>query len=325
MRIIDPAASGHAAGVDETMKILFATDGSPSANRAQTLLASLKLPPDPTIDVVNVDPLYDEGDLRPGDLKELHRLLREDTDKELAAVRAALSAPGRTVTTTVLFGRPGAAIVAAAERSGADLVVVGSRGHGPFLSALLGSVAAEVVDRAPCPVLVARGTSVDRVVLAVDDSAGSRGAEALAASLPFISSVPVRVVSVAPLLPAWYASADAAGAGAFSGEIYERILDEQRAAHQRLVSDVAKRLGARGVTTAAEVGEGDAAYEVVEAAGRVDADLIVVGSRGITGLKRVFLGSVARGILYHAPCSVLVVRETVSTAEAAPPAAVRAV
>lgn len=162
MRIIDPAASGHAAGVDETMKILFATDGSPSANRAQTLLASLKLPPDPTIDVVNVDPLYDEGDLRPGDLKELHRLLREDTDKELAAVRAALSAPGRTVTTTVLFGRPGAAIVAAAERSGADLVVVGSRGlHG--LRAL-GSVSERVAHTASCSALVVREPVWQRIV-----------------------------------------------------------------------------------------------------------------------------------------------------------------
>lgn len=294
------------------MKILFATDGSPSAKRAETLLGSLRLPPGSAIEVLNVDPLYDEGDLPPGGLAELHKLLREDTDKELETVRASLSAPGRTVTTNVVFGRPGAAIVAAAERSRADLVVVGNRGHGPFVSAVLGSVAAEVVDRAPCPVLVARTTSIARVVLAVDDSAGSKGAERFAASLPFISSVPVRVVSVAPLLPAWYASADAAGAGAISGEIYQRILDDQRAAHERLAGDVARRLAARGITSVAEVPEGDAAYGVVDAATRANADLIVVGSRGTTGLKRVFLGSVARGILYHAPCSVLVVREAVS-------------
>lgn len=303
------------------MKILFATDGSPSAKRAQTLLASLKLPPDTQIDVLNVDPLYDEGDLPPGQLAELHRLLREDTDRELDAVRVALSASGRAVRTNVLFGRPGAAIVTAAERNGADLIVLGSRGHGPFVSALLGSVAAEVVDRAPCPVLVARGTSIDRVVLAVDDSAGSRVAEGLAAALPFVSAVPVRVVSVTPLLPAWYASADAAGAGALSGEIYEQILHDQRTAHERLASDVARRLAARGIASAVEVPEGDAAYGVVEAATRANADLIVVGSRGTTGLRRFFLGSVARGILYHAPCSVLIVREAVSASTAIPAAA----
>lgn len=307
------------------MKILFATDGSPSAQRAQTLLASLKLPPDTDIEVLNVDPVYDENDLPPDGLAELHRLLREDTDKELDAVRVSLSAPGRTVTTSVRFGRPGGAIVEAAERSAADLVVVGSRGHGQFLSALLGSVAAEVVDRAPCPVLVARAASITRVVLAVDDSAGSHVAEKIAASLPFISSVPVRVVSVSPLLPAWYASADAAGAGAYSGEIYERILDDQRASHERLAAAVTQRLAARGIATAAEVPEGDAAYGVVEAATRAAADLIVVGSRGTTGLKRLVLGSVARGILYHAPCSVLVVRETVSAEGAALTAAAQAV
>jgi nucleotide-binding universal stress UspA family protein len=308
------------------MRILFATDSSPSATRAQALLASLKLPDPTTIEILNVDLLYDERDLPHAQLAELHRLLRADTDTELAAVKAALEGPGRTVTTSVHFGRPASVIVETAERSHADLIVVGSRGHGRFASALLGSVAAEVVDHAPCPVLVARGTSIDRVILAADDSPGSRRAEDVAASLAFVRAVPVRVVSVAPLLPAWYASAEAAGAAAFSGDVYQRIIDDQRAAHEHVAATVAKRLTAQGLSTTAEVTEGDPAYSVIDAAVTAKAGLIVVGSRGTTGLARFFLGSVARGILYHAPCSVLVVPHAVAAVTpAATPAAGRAV
>lgn len=52
--------------------------------------------------------------------------------------------------------------------------------------------------------------------------------------------------------------------------------------------------------------EGDAADKLIETATDFDADLIVVGSVGLTGSAR-FLGSVASSVLHHAPCDVLVV------------------
>jgi nucleotide-binding universal stress UspA family protein len=57
------------------------------------------------------------------------------------------------------------------------------------------------------------------------------------------------------------------------------------------------------------VQHGSAAHQLVEAAADWDADLIVVGSRGQSGLERLLVGSVARAVLYHAACSVLVVPE----------------
>ena len=53
--------------------------------------------------------------------------------------------------------------------------------------------------------------------------------------------------------------------------------------------------------------EGDPADELLEAADTFDADLIVVGSVGLTGSTRFLLGSVASSVLHHAPCDVLVV------------------
>ena len=64
-----------------------------------------------------------------------------------------------------------------------------------------------------------------------------------------------------------------------------------------------------GLQATAHVREGDAAHQIIACARERDAGLIVVGTRGQTGLKRLILGSVARNIVLHAPCSVLVVRE----------------
>jgi nucleotide-binding universal stress UspA family protein len=55
------------------------------------------------------------------------------------------------------------------------------------------------------------------------------------------------------------------------------------------------------------VQDGSAAHQLVQAAADWDADLIVVGSRGQSGLERLLVGSVARAVLYHASCSVLIV------------------
>ncbi len=55
--------------------------------------------------------------------------------------------------------------------------------------------------------------------------------------------------------------------------------------------------------------EGDPAHVIIDVAGEQDADLIVVGARGTTGLRRFMLGSVSSKLAHHAPCSVLIVRQ----------------
>jgi nucleotide-binding universal stress UspA family protein len=68
------------------------------------------------------------------------------------------------------------------------------------------------------------------------------------------------------------------------------------------------RLRRAGLEADAEVREGDPAHEIVLSARHHGAGLVVVGTRGQTGLRRLILGSVARKVLLHAPCSVLIVR-----------------
>ena len=63
-----------------------------------------------------------------------------------------------------------------------------------------------------------------------------------------------------------------------------------------------------GIPTTPYVRSGDAAAQILDAATDFDSDLIVTGSRGLGQLERLLLGSVARNVLVHAGCSVLIVR-----------------
>ena len=115
-----------------------------------------------------------------------------------------MARPGLSVEAVVLRGRPATAIVDRARDMHADLVVVGSRGHGTIESMLLGSVSAEVVDHAPAPVLVARGRRIERIVLGWDGSSCAARAADLLRTWPIFAGSRVRVVSVADIEVPWW-------------------------------------------------------------------------------------------------------------------------
>jgi nucleotide-binding universal stress UspA family protein len=83
----------------------------------------------------------------------------------------------------------------------------------------------------------------------------------------------------------------------------------QRRATEADCEATAMRLRLAGMEADAELREGDPAHEIVLSARHHGAGLVVVGTRGQTGLRRLILGSVARKVLLHAPCSVLIVRD----------------
>ena len=66
----------------------------------------------------------------------------------------------------------------------------------------------------------------------------------------------------------------------------------------------------KGVEVETHAREGHPAEVIIQVANQEKADLIVVGSRGLTGIKRYLLGSVSSKVSEHAPCSVMIVRAT---------------
>jgi nucleotide-binding universal stress UspA family protein len=292
-----------------TVNVLFATDGSKSAEQARELVASIDWPAPSHIEVLHVDQLFTEDLQVPaGQYSAAHEKLRAELTSEIEAVKESLSRSGREVKTNVVINRPATGILAEARRTNADLIVMGSHGRGTLASAVLGSVSAEVVDHAPCPVLIARTPRITRVVLAHDGSDGARQAEEVITMWHFLQRLPVRVVSAWSLAPS-YVSLDAMGGGFISGDLYQQLIDDIREERTGNASEAAGRLAENGVQATAEVGDGPTAQTVISAAKEFGAELIVVGSRGESGLPRLLLGSVARSVLFNAPCSVLITRQ----------------
>ena len=290
------------------MRILLAVDGSPSSIRARDLVGRL---PWPAGTVVRLLSVYDVPmDLVPagggmpwvGDAEDA---MRDELTAELDRLAAPLRRERIEVEHAVVRGRPATAIVEEARGLGADLIVVGSRGRGPLAAMLLGSVSAEVADRAPCPVLVTRSDRIGRMLLATDGSDLVLAIPELLGKWGVFRGTPADVLSVAPppertfeLLADVYAQ----GTYRFTDDRRE-VLDR----HRRFADELARRLGDAGTPATSTVLAGDAAHEILGAAQGYGTDLIVTGSRGLRGLESVVLGSVARNVVLHAACSVLVV------------------
>jgi nucleotide-binding universal stress UspA family protein len=303
------------------MRILLATDGSRAADQARDLVAALPWREGGRVRIVSVAPtradllgvpwtvdVQPDADRIEDESLRVHREALETAEREIRSARSDI-----VIEAILVRGRPGSVIVEEARSMPADLVVVGHRGHGRWESMLLGSVSSEVVDHAPCPVLVARDERLGPIVFADDGSPSARLAESVLTRWPMFAGLPVTVVTVAPDGFPYAASlAPMAYPGvieqyAETAQELERIAREENTA-------AAGRLRAAGFVATDFLREGDPAHEIVAVARERSAGLIVVGSRGQTGLRRLILGSVARNVLLHAPCSVLVVREPIAPA-----------
>jgi nucleotide-binding universal stress UspA family protein len=88
--------------------------------------------------------------------------------------------------------------------------------------------------------------------------------------------------------------------------------DERRtpqAEAERMLTDAAMVLGPGRYPVERVVVEGDPARQIVSSAHRGNADLVVLGARGLRTLGRLLLGSVSETVLHHAGCPVVIVRE----------------
>ena len=292
------------------MRVLIAFDGSAGAADAVALAQGIAWPDQSRLRIVSV---VEPGAWIPP-LPRVPMTAAPVLEPELVAYLEAQQAEmvGRLALVgrpeaAILRGRPASAIIDDARDFAADLVIVGSRGHGPIASLVLGSVSAEVVDHAPSPVLVARRETLSRVVVATDDSPSARAAEDLVAGWPIFDGLPIDVVSVADAVRPW-TSGIAPMFQRQARDAYTQDLQAAVEAAQRTASEAAGRLREAGRDADATLGRGDPAAVIIDFAEDRQADLIVLGSRGRSALAEIVLGSVARNVLAGSKASVLVVR-----------------
>ena len=140
-----------------------------------------------------------------------------------------------------------------------------------------------------------------KVLIGVDDSSHSAAAVAYVAGAAWPKATKFLVLSAAA--PIFVGPGEIAAPDAIA-----QLLKEQEKYHKEIADSAAGRLRKAGTVDARMV-VADPRAALLDAARSEQVDLIVVGSHGRTGIKKLLLGSVASHVVTHAPCSVLVVRD----------------
>jgi nucleotide-binding universal stress UspA family protein len=185
----------------------------------------------------------------------------------------------------------------------AELLVLGARGTGGFRGLRVGSVAAQVARHARCPVVIvhARATDHDersrRIVVGYDGSKTSDAAIGFAFREATLHDMSVHVIQ------AWDTFSVLTAAYVPEDELDQLRVDAERglAAASRGHVDAHPDI--------------EASFELVHSTpgpalsqASVDAELLIVGSRGHGGFRTLMLGSTSDTVLYHASCPLVIVR-----------------
>ena len=172
----------------------------------------------------------------------------------------------------------------------ADLLVIGPRGSGLLKRLHVGSVAEALLDNPSAPLLVAHGNhTVEHITIAVDGSGYSEQAMRIVAALPWVGATRITLLGVDEGDGRAPAAVESAAA---LMESHALVVDRRVVPHDENVLTVNVR------------------HEIDSFLADHRCDLVVVGTKGLTGSKRLRLGSVADYLAHHVQCSILIVRDT---------------
>lgn len=207
------------------------------------------------------------------------------------------------VDSIVCEGEPPEVIIGIARSKKADLIALGTYGRKGLKRLLMGSVTSRVVLNSPCDVLVVKNPCADcaaeynSLLVPFDGSESSKKALGRACEL---SKSDGSKLSVLYVIPRYEEMMDF-----FKTESVKKSLSQEA----EKILEVAKKLAAdRGVQIKTVVQEGHAADKIVEIAGNMKHDLIVVGTHGWRGVNKAIMGSTAERIIAHASCPVLIAK-----------------
>ncbi len=288
--------------------ILVASDGSPAAQGALRLAASLQDRHGFTVELLGVAepvPVFDAGFLVALPEVELYESRQEILRNEIAGQVESLEGGSRPWTIRVESGLPGPRIVRRAEELGALLILLGLGRHRPLDRVFGTETALQVVRLSHIPVLAvpAGATALPRsAVLAVDFSGFSRRA---APAALWVLDPPwdvhlVHVISGMEFLP----TVPEAWRGEYEAELRSRL-----ASLGGLVSPV------RGSKVHVELLEGEPAHEILSYAEGRGVEMIVAGSHGLSFMGRLLMGSVSTRLVRGARVPVMVVPPVEPAAE----------
>jgi len=267
-------------------KLMVCTDGSDEGQNAVAVTLELARACGSQVLAVQVLEAPAEVQAVAPDLKAI---LAKGIQKNMAAIEEAAAKLGVPLKPVIPQGQAApAAIVAAAEEFRPDLVIMGRCGKTALARILMGNVTARVIGLSPVNVLVVpRGAALafQRLLVASDGSAYSQAAWKVALAMA--------IQAKSQLLGVCVASEE--------GD----IIEARAVIHRMLTAANRARRPFKGVNpqgVAADAG-------IVQQAIKHEVDLIIMGSHGRTGLKKLLMGSVTERVIGRSPGPILVVKK----------------
>lgn len=227
---------------------------------------------------------------------------RKNGEKILKEAEDIASEMGMKVKTILEEGEPYQKIVDMAYAEGADLLVMGKTGKGGLARGILGSTALRTIGSSPADVLIIpKDTTIkfNKILVPVDGSLYSERAALRALELAKHFKSIVMLLSVVEL---------------FVSDLYEvpgeliKLMESFKISAEEFVRKLKVKFREEGVSCESLVTEGMAPEKIIEFADKEKFDLIVMGSHGKTGLKRLLLGSVTERVINFGNKPVLVVK-----------------
>jgi nucleotide-binding universal stress UspA family protein len=215
-----------------------------------------------------------------------------------------------------LTGRPFEEICRLACDISIDLIIIATRGNGGPRHLMLGSTAERVVRYSPCPVLVVRGSDLEKkangrriqrrapqfrkILVAIDFSECSM--KGLAYAQAFAKQFKSRLVLLNSVHFQYYVASDEYGR-------YDlpRLMQYAEKAAREQMHDLVEKTDWGGLQLETSLQVGHPGQQICDGARDCAADLIITSTHGTTGFKHVLLGSTAEYVVRHAHCPVLVV------------------
>jgi nucleotide-binding universal stress UspA family protein len=285
--------------------ILLPLDGSPLAERALTYAAVLARRCEARVVLVRAV----QAHTLPGiDPSEAQIEVTTSAENYLNTVSGRLSADDIVTETHVYYDAPVHAILDAATRRRADLIVMSTHGRGGLSRMLYGSVADQILRHATIPILLVPSMvehawpSDGPLSLLVPLDGSELATEALPAADLLAEAFGAQLTLLRVVQPVPYP---------LYGEGYVYVPydeDAEVAEARRYLDDRATGLSGGGARVETRVAVGEPAIVIGEVARQRDVDVVVMATHGHGGLSRVILGSVATATLRHTTAPLLLVR-----------------
>jgi nucleotide-binding universal stress UspA family protein len=274
------------------MDVLLATDGSTDSRRATRWLRDNPLPSGTTVCVLTVATLTDPP-RESQSMAELREKVRREARRTADRAAKILRRRWAKIETAVAEGDPRVEIVRWAEERRVDMIVLGARGLGALKRFLIGSTSLAAARYAVCPVAIIRGrpNRFKRVLVAIDGSEASYDALRFLSIFELVRDARVSLLHVLPKAMA------------------PRHRFSRHAKAQNLLAKASGGLGVARHPMELLVAEGDPAREIVRAAQDHNADLVVLGARGLGAIGRLLLGSVSETVVHRLGQPMVIVRK----------------